>query len=555
MPPRLRRSIESADFIVAQHAKFELQWLAREGVDIAKLVVFDTMLAEYVRLGNRRGPKDLDSLAKRYALAAKSSVVKRLITGGVCPSQIPERWLVEYGCHDTETTEQVFRLQRRELESLHLLPHLYTRCLLTPVLADIERHGMQLDKERVYEEYNRALAEYETAEAALSKSYEGVNFSSSKQLGVLLYTTLAFAELTKWDGSADRTAGGKPRTDKDAIAALEARTDDQRAFKSLIKELKLAETQLKSLEKMKACCDENDGVLLYKFNQAITQNHRLSSSGQRYKLQGQNFARAFKRLFRARHQDWVVAEGDGMGMEFRIAAHLGRDVVALGDIRGRKDVHRATAAVYNRKREEAVTKDERQAAKSKTFEPLYGATAGDKFKKEYIKYFQTRYSGIFDTQTNWTYQVLKDKQLRTEWGLIFYWPDCRMSSSGRISHSTNIFNYPISCFATGEIIPIGLVHVWHYLRALKLNAFLVNTVHDSVIGETPEYELDTFNAVVNRSLTTDTFRYLDIVYGVRLVVPLGVELKVGRFWSEGEVYEGEFQVDPRELFAEKSDAK
>jgi len=126
-----------------------------------------------------------------------------------------------------------------------------------------------------------------------------------------------------------------------------------------------------------------------------------------------------------------------------------------------------------------------------------------------------------------------------------------MTKSGYITNTTNIFNYPVSCFATGEIIPIGLIHTWHYLRALRLNSFLVNTIHDSVVGETPAYELDTFTSVVNKALTWDTFRYLDRVYGVRLVVPLGVEMKSHKYWAENEkgvTIKSEYQVDPDEYF-------
>lgn len=552
---RFSEALRSAAFVIAQNSKFELQWLQRCGVDISRLVVYDTMLGEYVRLGNRRGPKDLDALAARYGLGHKESLVSLLIKGGVCPSLIPLHWLIKYGCKDTELTEQVFLSQRRELVELRLLPHLYTRSLLTPVLADIERHGMQLDAERVEAEFKRARLAYDTASERLHRRYGGVNWDSPKQVAVLLYEKLGFDERRKPDGSEDRTKAGGRRTDGDTIKSLEATTDDQRTFQELHKELSEASADLRYLEKMQKCCEEDGGWLRAKYNQAVTQNHRLSSSGLKYKLQFQNFPRKFKRLFRARYPGWVVAEADGMGMEFRIGAHLGRDPVAIGDIRSKKDVHRATASVFNRKSEADVTPDERQNAKPETFRPLYGSKGQTETQKEYAKYFQNRYKAIFDTQTSWTYTVLKEKKLRTEWGLIFYWPDCTMNKFGYIKHTTNIFNYPVSSFATAEIIPIGLIHTWHYLRILEMNAFLVNTIHDSVVGEVPEYELELFTAVVNRALTYDTFAYLERVYNVKLTVPLGVEMKSHRFWAENEkgvTVKSEFEVDPRELYPEQT---
>ncbi len=548
---RFSAALRSATTIVAHNSKFELQWLQRAGIDIGKVVVYDTMLGEYVRLGNRRGRKDLDTVAKRYNVPTKVSLVKLLIESGVCPSKIPERWLIEYGCQDTEITERVFLAQRRELYGLGLLPHVYTRCLLTPVLADIERHGMQLDAGRVTTAFDRAFELHRHAKEQLDAVVPRINWDSPKQVAELLYGTLKFEEATKWDGSPDRTDAGGRRTDGDTIAGLTATTEDQRRFKSLYAQLSEASAELLYLEKMKKCVDEDGGILYAAYNQAVTQNTRLSSSGRKYKLQFQNFPRKFKRLFRARFPDWFISEGDGMGMEFRIAAHLGRDTVALQDIRSKKDVHKATAAVFNNKAEEAVTKDERQDAKPETFRPLYGSKGQTDTQKAYAKYFQERYKAIYDTQTAWTYSVLKDKKLTTEWGFVFHWPDCKMGKTGYISNTTNIFNYPVSSFATGEVIPIGLIYTWHYLRAMGLNSFLVNTIHDSVVGEVPEYELDTFTAVVNKALTVDTFDYLKRVYSVRLVVPLGVEMKSHRFWAESEkgvTVESEYQVDPDEYF-------
>ena len=547
---RFVEALNAAAYIVAQNSKFELQWLQRCGIDIGALVVYDTLLAEYVKLGNRKAKLDLDSIAGRYGIQTKDSIVKLLITGGVCPSEIAERWLIRYGCQDTRITEQVFLLQRSVLASLRLLPHLYTRCLLTPVLADIERHGMQLDGERVRSEYDRASDEYRRAKETLDGLCPNVNWDSPKQIGILLYETLGFRELLKYDGQPDRTDADGRRTDGDTIAALQAGTERQRQFKVAYEHLAEASADLLYLEKMQECCEKDGGILYAKYNQAVTQNHRLSSSGLKYKLQFQNFPRKFKRLFRARFPDWKMAEGDGMGMEFRIAAHLGRDAVALADIRGKKDVHKATASVFTNKPEDRVTDDERQDAKPNTFRPLYGSKGQTETEKRYAAYFQNRYKGIFDTQTGWTYTVLKEKQLRTEWGLIFYWPGTTMSKSGYIKNTTNIFNYPVSCFATAEIIPIGLIHTWHYMRMMKLNAFLINTIHDSVVSEVPEYELQVFTEIVNRSLTTDTFNYLDCVYSVRLVVPLGVEMKSHRFWAENEdgvTIKSKYEVDP-ELF-------
>jgi DNA polymerase I-like protein with 3'-5' exonuclease and polymerase domains len=548
LPGALGRMVQSADFIVAQHAKFELQWLEREGIDTSQLCVYDTMLGEFVRLGNRRGDKDLDSLCKRYGVATKGPLVKSLLEGGVCPSDIPFGWLIEYGCGDTRNTEKVFLAQREELGGMGLLAVLFTRCLMTVVLADIEKYGVCLDKKKVYHEYDRARNQQEDAEGRLASSYPGINFASSKQLAILLYDKLGFAEPTKQNGDPDRTSGGNRRTDESTIDNFECSTEAQKDFKEHIARHRTATTKLKFLVKLKECCDnERVPIIHAQFNQAIAQNHRLTSTGRKYKIQLQNIAREYKELSRARYDGWYVGESDGMQLEFRAAAELGEDDVALNDIREHVDVHKNTASVYEHIRPEKVTKDQRQKWKPETFRPLYGSKGQTKEQKKYAKWFQKRYNKIYKTQEEWTFTVLKEKKLVTPWGLIFYWPDTTMMANGYIKNTTNIFNYPVSSLATAEIIPITTVYTWHYMRALEMMSFLVNTVHDSVVGEIAPHERETWTEICRETFTRRVYRYLSSVYGLDLVVPLGAEIKFGTNWSHDDGGESKYELDPAEL--------
>jgi DNA polymerase-1 len=548
LPAELAADIKCADFIVCQNAKFELQWLGRCGIDTSQILCYDTMLGEFVRLGNRRGDKDLDSLCKRYGVSLKPPIVKAMLEGGICPSEIPRKWLIEYGCGDTANTEAVFMRQRAELNLLGLLPVLYTRCLMTPVLADIEKNGMFLDKKKVEYEYDRSRNKQEDAESRLVQKYPGINFSSSTQLGILLYETLAFDEPTKQDRSPDRTPGGKRRTDAECIYSLEPRTEAQEEFQGLIAEHRDATTELKFLKKLKECCDEEEKPILYaQFNQAIAQNHRLTSSGRKYKVQFQNSARKYKGLFRARYTDWFVGEADGAQLEFRTAVHLGNDPVGLKDIRDKVDVHKNTAAVYEHKRPEDVTKDERQKWKPETFRPLYGSKGQTKDQKKYAKFFQNRYSATYKTQDGWTWEVLKNKKLVTPWGLIFYWPDTKLTgyNHGYIKNTTNIFNYPVSSLATAEIIPITVVYTWHYMKALEMMSFLINTIHDSVVGEIAPHERELWRDICKWTFTNSVFSYLNVVYKMDLTVPLGTEIKYGTNWSEDDGGEYKYELDPK----------
>jgi DNA polymerase I-like protein with 3'-5' exonuclease and polymerase domains len=549
----LVEAIRSADFIVAHFAKFELQWLVRAGVDISRILPWDTVLGEYVLAGNRRRPFDLDSVSKRRKISSgKESLVAALISGGICPSEIPEQWLIEYGCQDTSLCHRVFIEQRKELAEQGLLPVMFTRCLTTPVLADIELNGLQLDPDLVKEEYERTVREHGTALASLDKLTGGINLGSPKQVSGFLYDSLGFEELQTRDGRPDRTPAGGRKTDHESIERLIARTPGQVQFAEIFGKFSQLKFRLDFLGKLTECCNQEGGLLYASINQAVTQTHRLASSGKKYKVQIQNIARDLKKLFKARFPGWLVAEADGAQLEFRVAAHLGRDPVALADIRNPGfDAHYQTAEKILKKVRELISKDERSDIKPFTFKPLYGGMSGTDEQRAYYRFFQEKYNGIYKVQEGWTYLVLRDKSLTTEWGFKFYWPDTKLEVSARggkgyIKNRTSIFNYPVQSLATAEIIPIALVYTWHYFKALGLKGFLVNTVHDSVIAELPPEEEEIFRDICEYTFTELVFGYLSRVYNIRFTVPLGTETKVGTHWSKGK--ERKYDLDPDEYF-------
>lgn len=538
--------LECCDFVVAHHAKFEQAWLSRLGYS-APILWYDTLLAEYVWSGNRRVPLDLDSVAFKYTGKKKHGQVHELLDQGVCPSTIPLELLDAYCKNDVEITQETFLKQLEIIYDLGLAPSVYSRCLVIPALASMERAGMALDRDAVrgtFEEYNGKLKELRQS---LGDHTGGINLNSPKQLGVYLYDTLGFAEPRIRSGEPDRTDAGGRRTDADTVGRLNGTTEQQRRFVELFADYGSLKVNTKALEKMWQCCLDTPSdqvpILYASYNQSVTQTHRLSSSGSKYKLQFHNFNRDFKRLFMARQNDWLVGEGDGAQLEFRVAAHLGRDAAAAADIRDATfDAHYQTSTILLGKSRKDVSKLERQDAKPRTFKPLYGGMSGTAAERKYYKFFQNKYRGIYQTQTAWTHEVANTKQLVTETGLIFYWPDTKVQQDGYITNKTSIFNYPVQSLATADIIPIGLVCCYYRMLSLGTSSFLTNTIHDSIIGEIAPGEEVVFRRLCNHSLTTDTFNYLRDCYSIRFTVPLGCETKVGTHWGTGK--EEKFDLDP-----------
>lgn len=576
-------AIEAADFIVAHNAKYELGWLKRCGLDLRKILVFDTKLGEYVLMGNLaagdefNAPRSisLDACCIRRGWKQKDPVVDIMMGHGINPASMPRPWLEGRCRQDVESTERLFLDQRAKLAATNRLPVLYTRCLLTPVLAEMEFEGMALDPERVEQAYTETLAEFKTLQGEMDAMTGGINWRSSKQAGEFIYDKLQFEELRKPGGEPRRTPEGKRLTDQKTLDALQARTPEQKAFVALRKKLgKVSAALTKNLEFFRGVCVERNSVFLAEFQQTNTATHRLSSTGvpitfelfkdekgkpQTKSVQFQNLPRRFKRLFKAKREGYLMAEPDGAQLEFRIAGQLSGDKQILADIADPDfDAHITSgAAMEQRDYAEMLaayragdkkTTEQRQQAKSETFKPLYGGSKGTKKQERWYEQFKARYKDLAKTQAGWVSDVVKDKMLVTEWGMRYYWPHARISSSGYVNVTAAVYNYPVQAFATAEVIPVAIVYLWHLIEEAGISdrVFFVNTVHDSLAAEVHPEVVAKFRELVTQAFTYCVFEYVRTVYKMEFRVPLGAGFKIGSHLGEGEEEKIDVWPDGRE---------
>lgn len=528
--------------LVAHNAKFELGWLKRLGVDTTDWLVWDTMIGEYVIAGNRKFDLSLDATCRRHGLPGKHSVVARMMDAGICPSEIPRHLLLARCNRDVDSVVAIARKQRKYMRANGLLPVMFTRCIVTPVLTEIEFQGMCLDKERVLEEHakqTKIRAEAETALAALSN---GANLRSGKQLGELVYGSLGFQEPCDKRGNILKTASGKPRTDEATLSGFKAKSPAQKAFLTAFRAHRGADSALtKSLDFFKGVVEERGGVFFGTFNQCVTKTHRLSSSGRRILVGGkqrgvqfQNLPRDYKRLFCAGAEGYVLVEADGAGLEFRVAGELGGDPVVLHSVESGEDVHRFTASVINGIPEEGVTSKQRTAAKAHTFKPLFSeGKTGTPREQRYYRAFKEKYATMTAEQERWVATAMKTGKLVLPSGLITY-HKLRVTASGYVEGANVVRNIPIQSFATADIIPVSLVYTFWGMREAGIDGAIVNMIHDSVVAYISSVDVDKYRQIVVDSFLDKTYRYLDLVYGRKMVVPLGVGFKAGKFWGEGE---------------------
>ena len=541
----LLEHLNAADLLVAHNAKYELGWLLRCGFDISTILVYCTKIGEYVLRGNLKHiSTSLDACCRRRKWVAKDPVVDHMMSRGVNPTEIPRPWLLGRCVQDVLSTRDLFFDQRGDLESSDRLALVYTRCLLSPVLAEMEMEGMALDPELVYAEHAEMSARLSALEVELQRLAD-INWNSDLQVAEYVYEKLGFEELTNKKGEPIRTDGGKPKTDKDTLAALQAHTPEQKSFKEVYQEYNAVSSRLsKYLDFYYAVCKQQGGVFSATFNQTTTKTHRLSSSGMRIPFehregksggtQFQNQPREYKKFFCAKRPGHLFTEEDGSGLEFRVAGLVGNDQQIKDDINNPDfDPHYQSAMVMGGYDSyDQVTKEERTAAKADTFKPLFGGESGTKHQKRYYEAFKKRYSGLAQTQEKWLYEALNTKRLVLPWGMQFFYPHIKMDNSGYVNERTKIFNGPIQSFATAEIIPIQAVYLYHYLKVNPhVEAYLVNTVHDSVLAEVHPESLQEYTKLVVDSWG-QVFHYVEDMYGMQLEgMPLGTEISSGTHWG------------------------
>lgn len=526
-------SIKDADAVVAHNAKFDMQWLSRMGVELRDVPAYCTMMGEWVLQANRsRGLMDLslNATAARYGHAPKINVISTMMKAGLCPSSMPRRWLLEYGQYDVDLCREIFMVQFEQIITDNLLHIVVNRNNTAACLADIEFNGMTLDAPLVAKEYDRATAELADSYAQLQALAPGVNFNSPKQMVALLYGELGFEPL--------KERGEQLLSSRSTILAkLKATTKRQQEFMQAYKLYNKASSLIsKNLFFFKKVCEEMGTKFWGIFNQGIAATQRLTASGrpllfrdekQTKSVQFQNLPRQYKRLFWSGHEDYVVGEADAAQLEFRVAAALGNDGLAIEEIANGVDVHSITAQVLTANGEPTT----RQEAKASTFAPLFGGMGSTKAQAEYAEFFKRKYAGISKTQRGWCLSVLEQGYLVTPYGMRYYWPDTKVvTRTGYITNTTNINNYPIQGLATAEMIPLALCSFWHLTRGTPIR--IINTIHDSIVSVFPRGFEQFYEDVSKFCFTDALFQLLRVNYNYEFAAPLGCGIKYSRNWGD-----------------------
>lgn len=351
---------------------------------------------------------------------------------------------------------------------------------------------------------------------------EGFVYENTKQIAGLKFN----APNAKW-ASANGFKTSKANLQLLQNTARAKGMDKAVSFLSKVERLSAVETYLSSFVEGIANFTKPDGKLHVSLLQHRTATGRLSGANPNMQNMPRGNTFPVKKVFKSRWEGGQIMEADFAQLEFRVAAYLSQDKVAIEEVSTGFDVHSYTAQIIS----EAGQPTSRQEAKAHTFAPLYGATGYGRTKAEaaYYEHFSDKYSGVANWHNKLAEEALENRKITIPSGREYAFPNVQRRSTGGVTYFTNIKNYPVQGFATADIVPISLIHIHNLLK--KFKSCIVNTVHDSIVIDVhPDEE----RAVIE--VIADTNRILPELirerWGTEFNVPLLLEAKIGPNWLD-----------------------
>ncbi|WP_426959962.1 DNA polymerase I [Muricoccus radiodurans] len=512
---------------VLHNAKYDLEVLQRPengGMDVTP--VDDTMLMSYSLDAGRHG-QGMDELSRRHLLHQPITFDEVTGTGkGRKPfAQIELGMATAYAAEDADVTLRLWHILKPRLrtdKALALYEQVERRMIA--VLRDMEIAGIKVDGGML----KQTGAEFAERMATLEKEIHelaGRPFSvgSPKQLGDIL-----FGEMGLRGGRKGKT--GAYSTDAATLEELAATTGHPLPRKVLDwRQLsKLNSTYVEGLQAQIAA----DGRVHTDFSMAIASTGRLSSTEpnlQNIPIRTEEGVR-IRRAFIAEPGHLLLA-ADYSQIELRLLAHVAGVPSLVEAFETGQDIHARTASDIFHIPPDKVDREARRRAKTINFGIIYGMSAfglasrlgiGAAEARGIIDAYFAQYPGIRDAMERFKEDARTNGYVQTPFGRKLWIPEIASKNQGlRGNAERAAINAPFQGGAA-EIIKRAMVRLPGALADAKLSARMLLQVHDELLFEVPEDEVEPTSDLVRR-----------VMEGVAtLRVPLGVEVGTGHSWAE-----------------------
>ncbi len=396
------------------------------------------------------------------------------------------------------------------------LPTVYT-------LHDMEKRGVRVDRTAL-EEYSKKLESriQELHDSIIEYAGKDFNINSPKQLGPVLFEDMALP-----GGKKTKTGYSTSADVLEKIKNVHPIVNDILEYRQLTK---LNSTYAIGLGSFIA----DDGRIHGTFNQTITATGRISSTEPN--LQNIPMRMELGRLIRKAFipkDGYVFVDADYSQVELRVLAHLSDDKVMKNAFQNNIDIHSTTASEVFGVPIDEVTPLQRRHAKAVNFGIVYGISAfglsedlgiSRKEASDFIAKYYDTYKNIKEYLDEQVAFAKENGYVRTMFGRIRPIPELKSSNFMQRSFGERVaMNSPIQGSAA-DIIKIAMLHVNMKLKELGLKSQLILQIHDELLIETAEDEVETVKKIL-----VD-----EMMHAADMSVPLEVGVASGRDWYEAK---------------------
>ena len=395
---------------------------------------------------------------------------------------------------------------------------------LCEVLADMQKQGVLIDKERLLEFSDEIGARIDELTKQIFALCDGeFNINSPKQLAEILFERLGLKPLKKTKSGYSTNA-----------EVLEKLRDKHPIIPLILEYRTLAKLKSTYCDGLVAVINPETGRIHSVFNQMTTVTGRISSTEPNMQNipTRTELGSYMRRMFVAK-EGYLLEDADYSQIELRVLAHIADDKNMIDAFQKGEDIHRVTAAQVLGISPEAVTKEQRSSAKAVNFGIVYGigeySLSQDlkisvKQAKEYIESYLDKYSGVRNYMENIKEQARRKGYVETLMKRRRYIPEITSSNFNTRAFGERVaLNTPIQGTAA-DIIKLAMVRIYRRLKEERLSSKLILQVHDELIIETDPKEKERVREILKTEMEN----------AMVLSVPLVCNMSEGKSWNDAK---------------------
>ncbi|MGH8716142.1 MAG: DNA polymerase I, partial [Burkholderiales bacterium] len=509
---------------LGQNLKYDKHIFANHGIALNG-IAHDSLLQSYVLESHRA--HDMDNLAQRH-LGVKTITYDEVTGKGasrISFEQVAVDQATDYAAEDADITLQLHQALYPQIAADPKLEMIYRRIEmpLLDVLFGMERNGVLLDL-KLLGEQNRELGNrmLELEAEVYRLAEQPFNLNSPKQIQEILFERQKLPVVKK-------TPGGAPSTDEDVLQELAL---NYPLPKLILDYRGLAKLKSTYTDKLPRMVNPQTGRVHTNYAQAVAVTGRLASNDpnlQNIPVRTQE-GRRIREAFIAPPGHRIVS-ADYSQIELRIMAHISRDANLLKAFATGEDIHRATAAEIFGITPKEVGAEQRRYAKVINFGLIYGMSAfglASQLGIEraaaqlYMERYFARYPGVADYMQRTRELAKQQGFVETVLGRRLWLPEINSSNGARRQGAERAaINAPMQGTAA-DLIKLAMIAVHGWLDQKRLKAKLIMQVHDELVLEVPQNELESIKSDLPR-----------LMCGVaELNVPLVVDVGIGPNWEQ-----------------------